>query len=236
MTEQQFPLEGRHALVIGAGTGAGRAIAVALAEAGADVAVAAATIDGEEVMAVRRTRRAIVALGRRSAEYAFDTTLGQNVVVSTRQVSKEMGGLDLLVTAQDAHVQAPAERMSDSDWARTLALNLSGVFFACRAAVREMATTGGAIVNVVHRPAADAGAAYVAAKAGVVGLTRALAAEFAGRGVSVNAIELVDPETSGADGDSAAAEQRVAALAVLLAAGTSRAMTGQLLRVSAGGV
>src|SRR5579875_1660475 len=138
MAEEPLPLAGRCALVIGAGTPAGSIIAAGLAAAGADVAVASATTEGEEVMAVRRTRRTVVAFGRRSAEYAFDTTLGQNVLVSTRQVSKEMGGLDLLVNAQDAPSPAAAERITDSDWSRTLALNLSGVFFACRAAVREM--------------------------------------------------------------------------------------------------
>jgi len=154
MAEEPLPLAGRCALVIGAGTPAGSIIAAGLAAAGADVAVASATTEGEEVMAVRRTRRTVVAFGRRSAEYAFDTTLGQNVLVSTRQVSKEMGGLDLLVNAQDAPSPAAAERITDSDWSRTLALNLSGVFFACRAAVREM-TAGGE--GRRRRPHAGAG-------------------------------------------------------------------------------
>jgi NAD(P)-dependent dehydrogenase (short-subunit alcohol dehydrogenase family) len=219
----QPQLLGTKALVIGAGTPAGRIIAVALAESAADVAVAAATIDGEEVMAVRRTKRAIVALGRRTAEYAFDTTLGQNVQVSTRQVVKEMGGLDLMVNAADAAVTVAADRMSDSEWGRALALNLSGVFFACRAALREFGDRGGSILNIIQmQPNQGATMAGVsAARAGVAGLTRALAAEFEGRGVRVNAIEV----------RLGAADELLARLAVFLAS-SECTLTGQVLRLT----
>jgi NAD(P)-dependent dehydrogenase (short-subunit alcohol dehydrogenase family) len=185
-------LTGRRALVIGAGTPCGRLAAVTLAEAGADVAVASGTIDGEEVMAARRARRAIEALGRRTAEYAMDLGLGANVRVSTRQVAKEMGGLDILVNAADAYLAKATVDVSDSEWSRVVALNLSGVFYACRAAVKEMAEAGGCIINVcaVAPPeqSSAASAAYTAAKYGVIGLTRALAAEYGGRGIRVNAI------------------------------------------------
>lgn len=234
MAEPRLPLDGKRALVIGAGTGSGRAVAIALAEAGADVAVAAATIDGDEVMAVRRTRRAVVALGRRSAEYAFDTTLGQNVLVSTRQVSKEMGGLDVLVNAQGAIFQAPAERTSDFDWARVLALNLGSVFFACRAVLREMSANGGVIINLVRRLPAGTqspAAAYLTAQAGVIGLTRALASEYAARGIRVHAIELQEPEQAG-DRSTGPSEvdRRAAALSVLLASDAMTAISGQVLQ------
>jgi NAD(P)-dependent dehydrogenase (short-subunit alcohol dehydrogenase family) len=213
-------LAGRRALVIGAGSEAGRAIALALAEAGTDVAVAAATIDGDEVMAVRRTRRGVTALGRRSAEYAFDITLGQNVQVSTRQVSKEMGGLDLLVNAQTSLIQAPADRMSDSDWSRALTLNLSGAFFACRAAAREMAQQGGSIINVVRDGAGiENGAAYAAAQQGMRALTLALAGELRERRISVNAML--------AEGGADPAE--IAQLAVFLAAANRGSLTGQVV-------
>ena len=178
---QEQPLAGLRALLIGAGTEIGRAIAVALAGAGAGIAVASATTDGDQVMAARRTRRAVEALGRRSAEYAFDTALGQNVQVSTRQVAKELGGLDVLVNAQDYLLATPTTRTSDAEWTRTLALNLGGVFYSCRAAVREM-SAGGVILNVIPAltPALMAGAtAYAAARFGLVGLTRALALEYA---------------------------------------------------------
>src|SRR5579883_490916 len=193
MSEAATPLAGRRALVLGAGTAAGRAAALALAQAGADVAVAAGSLDGDEVMAVRRVRRAIEAAGRRSAEYAFDLTLGQNVRVSTRQVAKEMGGLDLLVYAADAELRRPAEKTSDSEWTRVLNVNLSGAFYACRAALGEMHERGGRIVllgSVLAEQGAAESAAYCAAKAGLGGLVRALAVETAERSITVNLIAL----------------------------------------------
>lgn len=188
-----MPLAGRKALVIGAGTAAGRAAALALAGAGADVACASPSIDGEEVMATRRTKRAVEALGRRAAEYAFDLQLGQNVRVSTRQVSKELGGLDILVTASEAYLRRPAEKTSDAEWTRTLNLNLGGAFYACRSALGEMGDRGGRLVAICSalavRGAAER-AAYSAAQHGVVGLMRALAEETAGRGITANVIVL----------------------------------------------
>ncbi len=185
-------LSGRRALVIGAGTPAGRAAAVALASAGADVAVASASIDGDEVMAVRRARRAIEALGRRTAEYAMDLSLGANVRVSTRQVAKELGGLDILVNAADAYLRKSTEAISDAEWARSISVNLNGVFYACRSAIKEM-TDGSVIINLCPwvmsgGPASGLNGAYLAAKHGVVGLTHALAEEYAPRGIRVAAI------------------------------------------------
>jgi NAD(P)-dependent dehydrogenase (short-subunit alcohol dehydrogenase family) len=225
MTEGDLP--GRLALVIGAGNSAGRTVALALAGAGMDVALAASTVDGEEVMAVRRTKRALANLGRRTPEYAFDTTLGQNVQVSTRQVAKELGGLDLLVNAQAARAPSGAAtasgHISDSEWSRSLALQLSGIFFACRAAVREMASGGGVIVNVIHAASEDAGsmAAANAAAAGVIGLSQTLARENRDLGIRVNAIEL---------GPGASEDQLAAAM--LLLAATGSALTGQVLRLT----
>jgi 3-oxoacyl-[acyl-carrier protein] reductase len=245
-------LTGRKALVIGAGTQVGRSIALALAGAGADVAVASATLDGNEVMAVRRTRRAIEALGRRSAEYAMDTVLGQNVQVSTRQVTREMGGLDLLINAQVVFLSRPAEKTSDSEWTRTLALGLSAVFYACRAAIREFGERGGSIINVVsplgERGIANA-AASTAAQHGVVGLTRALAAECADRRIRVNAIAAGWPEGA-PDYEQPSLKHPLARdeaigrpgwpdepgpLAVYLAGPASASVTGQVFSVADGG-
>jgi NAD(P)-dependent dehydrogenase (short-subunit alcohol dehydrogenase family) len=220
-------LSGGRALVIGAGNPAGRGIALALAGAGMDVALASATVEGDEVMAVRRTKRTLADFGRRVPEYAFDTTLGQNVQVSTRQVAKELGGLELLVNAQGANAPGAAAaatsgRMSDSDWGRALALHLNGVFFACRAALREMEGRGGAIINVVPLPLEVAGsmAAIEAAAAGVIGLTRGLAREFRDRGVRVNAIQL-----------RPGAQDALLASAGLLLASPACELTGQVLHL-----
>ncbi len=191
MTDEGVELVGMRALVIGAGTPAGRDAAVALAGAGADVAVAAGSLDGEEVMTVRRVRRAVEALGRRSFESAMDLALGANIRVSVRQVAKEMGGLGILVNAADAYLQKDAEATSDSEWSKILNVNLNGVFYACRSALKEMAGRGGRIINlcsVLGERGAAGSAAYCAAKHGVVGLTRALALEYAGRDITINAI------------------------------------------------
>ena len=107
---ERATLSGKKALVLGAGTPAGGAAARALAQAGADVAVASTSLDGDEVMAVRRVRRAVEQAGRRAAEYSFDLTLPTNVRVSTRQVAKEMGGLDLLVNAADLYLRRARPR------------------------------------------------------------------------------------------------------------------------------
>jgi NAD(P)-dependent dehydrogenase (short-subunit alcohol dehydrogenase family) len=231
---------GRRALVLGAGASIGASVAVALAEAGADVAVASASIEGAEVMAVRRARRQIAALGRRTAEYAFDVTLGQNVQVSTRQVAKEMGGLDVLVYAVDHRLGKPIEQTSDADWARTLAVNLSGAFYACRAAVREMRARGwGRIVLVAPgfgRDEAAGAVAYVAARHGLTGLARSLAHESGAHGVGVNAIvpAWLDVSPLELSGDSGFATRRhirpseVAPLVVHLCSEDGGSITGQV--------
>jgi len=227
--------------VLGAGSPAGRAIALALAGAGSDLAVASATTDGEEVMAVRRTRRAVEAAGARAVEYAFDTTLGQNVQVSTRQVTKELGGLNILVTAQSYPMRQPAERTSDSEWARSVALNLGGVFFACRAAAREMAG-GGTIISVIPWPDEQAmagAAAYTAAAYGVLGLTRALAAEYAARGIRVYALTTSEPANDGPGlhrwlrAADLGLEDEIGAVCVHLTRGGSAEAAGRLISVAA---
>ena len=200
MADSSVSLDGKNALVLGAGTPVGRRIAVALAEAGADVAVASSSLDGEEVMACRRTRRAVERVGRRSVEYAFDVTLGQNVQVSTRQVAKEMGGLDILVWAVHAPLPTPLEKITDAQWSRSLAVNLSGALFAARAAVREMLPRGwGRILLVIPGPLEPWAehAAERTAQLGLVGLAHVLAEEFGARGISSYALGL-DVPTGGA--------------------------------------
>jgi NAD(P)-dependent dehydrogenase (short-subunit alcohol dehydrogenase family) len=250
--EGPFDLTGRKALVLGAGSPVGGAIAIGLAEAGADVAVASSSIEGAEVMAVRRVRRQIEALGRRTAEYAFDVTLGQNVQVSTRQVAKEMGGLHILVYAVDQLVVKPIEKTTDADWSRILAVNLSGAFYACRAAVREMTTAGWGRIVLVSSGLGERGmagaVAYAAARHGVTGITQSLAQEVAAAGIRVNAIAPMWLETTPGVGPNTEENllvryipmrrlgrpEEIAPLAVYLASDAADYISGQVFNVDGG--
>jgi NAD(P)-dependent dehydrogenase (short-subunit alcohol dehydrogenase family) len=187
------PLAGKKALVLGAGTPAGALAARALAEAGADVAVASTSLDGDEVMAVRRVRRAVAGAGRRTAEYSFDLTLPTNVKVSTRQVAKEMGGLHLLVNASDLYLRRGTAETSDADWARVLNLNLNGVFYTIRTGLHEMGAAGGRIIvftSVLGARGDYASVAYAAARHGVAGLIHAVALEQAANDFGISGVAL----------------------------------------------
>ena len=249
-----YDLTGKHALVIGAGGAAGRAIALALGEAGADVTVSSATTDGEEVMRAKRVQQELVKLGRKSTTVATDVTLGQGVQVMVRQVAKEMDGIDILVNAPDLFLGKPAESTTDIDFNRVMQVNLAGTFHACRAAGKEMLKQerGGRIINVAsvlgERAIANA-AAYCAAQAGILNLTRALATEWGPHGITVNAIAQGWMEHSPAIGNpDPAANQtvrfvpmkragkadEVAPLAVYLASDSCGYISGQVMFVDGG--
>lgn len=187
---EKFVLGGRRALVTGAARGIGRAIAEALAEAGAHVTVTDMAAEAAEV-----TARAIAAAGG-SADYAaLDVTRPDAAEALADRLAAAHGPLDILVNnAGIARSKVPAETMPDRDWSDVIDVNLNGVFWCCRAFGRGMLARGaGSIVNVgsmsaeiVNRPQEQA--SYNAAKAGVHHLTRSLAAEWAARGVRVNAV------------------------------------------------
>lgn len=195
-----WDLSGRKALVMGAGWSVGREIALALAEAGADVAVTSATPDAEEALAVKNLAKQIGGMGRQAIAESVDMSIGTNVQVAIRQVVKELGSIDILVTAPDLYLGKPADKITDAEWSRVLNLNLSGTFFACRGVGKEMlsrelpldrALNRGRIICVAsalgERGLANS-AAYCAAKAGVQNLVRALAQEWAADQITVNCI------------------------------------------------
>ena len=162
-------------------------MALALAEAGADVAVAARSIaDLEE------TARQIVALGRRAVVVATDVSVYAEVQALVERAIAELGGLDIVVNNSGiARVTSLAE-MPPEEFERTLRVNLVGVFNGCRAAAAHLiAQRSGKIINVasVLGQVGLAGyTAYAASKAGIMGFTRALAAEWARHGIQVNAL------------------------------------------------
>ncbi|MGI5916385.1 MAG: SDR family NAD(P)-dependent oxidoreductase [Anaerolineae bacterium] len=185
----RFSLQGRTALVTGSGQGIGRAFALALAEAGASVAV----VDINPTTA-RAVAAEIEALGARSLALHVDVTQKEQVHRMVNDVLDAWGKLDIGVNNAGMGNWADAEAMSEADWDRVLDLNLKAVFLCCQAEGQVMLRQGyGKIINtasmsahIVNRPQNQV--AYNASKAGVVHLTRSMAAEWASRGVRVNSI------------------------------------------------
>jgi len=181
-----FSLAGRTALVTGASRGLGQAIALALAEAGADVAVHGNTRSPEATCASVR------ALGRRALAVTGDMADPQAPDRLVAEAIAGLGGLDILVNNAGTIRRAPAAETADADFLHVIEVNLNAAFRACRAAGRHMLGQGrGKIVNVASLLSFQGGItvpAYAAAKGGLAQLTKALANEWAGRGIGVNAI------------------------------------------------
>lgn len=177
-------LAGRHALVTGASRGIGWAIAQTLATQGAVV-----TMVGRDTALLEQRRKA---LGESHAVITADLADAAAATAMVRQAVEAAGAIDILVNNAGFGASQPFAKMTADHWDRMLAINLSSVFHVTRAAVEGMLPRkSGRIINI----ASTAGltgyayvAAYVAAKHGVVGLTRALAREFATQGITVNAI------------------------------------------------
>jgi NAD(P)-dependent dehydrogenase (short-subunit alcohol dehydrogenase family) len=180
-------LAGQAALVTGAGQGIGKAIALRFAQEGADIAVL--DVNGETAAS---TAEDVRALGRRAVVVVVDVSDPDAVEAAVQAVSAELGRLDVLVNNAGVEKRGAFLEIEPDDWRRQIDVNLSGTFYCSQAAAREMARRGyGRIVNV----SSVAGligpidlAAYGAAKAGIVGLTRAAALDLADHGITVNAI------------------------------------------------
>jgi NAD(P)-dependent dehydrogenase (short-subunit alcohol dehydrogenase family) len=193
------------AIVTGSDSGIGKATAVALAEAGFDVGI---TWHTDEAGA-RHTADLVARAGRGAAVRRLDLASGEAVTETIERLIADLGGVDVLVNNAGANHRAPVLEESLADWRRTLEVNLTGPLLCAQAAARHMiaARTAGRIVNVTsiheHAPLPYA-AAYSAAKAALGMLTKVLALELAGHGVTVNSVapgHIATPMTGKADRD-----------------------------------
>ena len=187
MTEA-FRLDGQVAIVTGAAQGIGQGIALALSEAGAKIVIG-------DIQDAGATVEKIESSGGRVAAMVMDTSVPTDAEALVDLALTEFGRLDALVN--NAGIDAPrgtAWGLTNEEWERTIDVNLSGVFYCSRAALKPMLEAGsGAIVNISSQAARAAGdstgsPAYNASKAGLIGLTIATSSQVAAKGVRVNAV------------------------------------------------
>jgi 2-deoxy-D-gluconate 3-dehydrogenase len=182
-----FRLDGKVALVTGVGRGLGQAMALGVAEAGADIA-------GLYLNNFEETQVQVEALGRRFFPVQCDlqqaTVARLNEVVD--QVVREVGRLDILINNAGIIRRSPALEFSEQDWDDVIQVDLKALFFLSQAAAKVMVQQGGGkIISIASMLSFQGGIlipSYTAAKSGVAGLTRALANEWASKGVNVNGI------------------------------------------------
>jgi 3-oxoacyl-[acyl-carrier protein] reductase len=244
-------LLGKVALVTGAQQGIGRAIALALAADGADVGVnylddrpSAEAVAGE-----------IHARGRRAILVAGDVSRAEEAQRMVEAVAAALGPLDVLVNNAGIFPRSPFLDLREDEWTRVMDVNLKGSFLCAQAAARAMvgAARPGAIVNLasVAMRGTPLGVHYSASKAGVVGLTRAMALALAGHAIRVNAIapgltDTAQPRYGHSEAElrelareiplegRMARPEEIASAAVFLASEEARWITGQVIHVNGG--
>ena len=252
MTLPAFSLNEKVALVVGATHPVGRALAVALAEAGAHVALTTILRTKEGADNAHACMSDILSRQRKSRVHSIDAANERDIQTALQQTVSQFGRLDILVNAPDLPFAKPLPDVSFGEWQRVLAVNLTGVYLACRAAAGPMlAQKKGRIINVVsllgERGMAN-GSAYCAAQAGVLNLTRALALEWARDGITVNALGAGWAEGMGMLADGALRQQlarylptkrlarphEIGEAVIYLASDATDFLTGQVLWIDGG--
>ncbi|HXX58641.1 MAG TPA: 3-oxoacyl-[acyl-carrier-protein] reductase [Thermodesulfovibrionales bacterium] len=180
-------LRNRVALVTGAARGIGKAIAEGLARMGADVVIADVSPDD-----AGRTSAEIAKIGVKSIAVKLDVSKSEEVVKAFEEIVKVFGKLDILVNNAGITRDGLLLRMKEEDWDAVIRVNLKGVFLCSKEAVKLMAKQRfGRIVNIASVVAfmGNPGQAnYSASKAGIIGLTKTIAKEYASRGITANAV------------------------------------------------
>jgi NAD(P)-dependent dehydrogenase (short-subunit alcohol dehydrogenase family) len=183
----RFSLSGKRAIITGASRGIGQAISVGLAQAGADVAV---TARSKESLA--DTARQIEDAGRRSFAVAMDVSLVKSCAGGVKEAVSALGGLDILVNNAGIEQVCPSLEVDEALWDRILDTNLKGAFFSSQTAAKAMRQDrGGVILNIcslTSEVGIPTAVPYGSSKTGLLGMTRALAVEWAPLGIRVNAI------------------------------------------------
>ncbi len=241
-------LKGKVALVTGAAQGIGKAVALLLARNGADIVVSDVNLEKAE-----ETAREIEGLGQRALATKTNVADANDVERMVQAVLEQFGRIDILVNNAGITRDKLLLRMSDEDWDAVLGVNLRGTFLCTRAVIRPMAKQkSGKIVSIASVVGAmgNAGQAnYGASKAGVIGFTKTIAREYAGRGINVNAIApgYIETPMTEALPDKAKEELKrlipmdrlgkpedVAEAVLFLVSEASNYITGQVLHVNGG--
>ncbi|WP_121609292.1 3-oxoacyl-[acyl-carrier-protein] reductase [Mesobacillus foraminis] len=242
-------LEGKAVLVTGASRGIGREVALELAREGANVAINYA---GSEAKAAEVAEE-IKTMGREAIVIRADVSNPEAVDAMVKETIEVFGKLDILVNNAGITKDNLLMRMKESDWDDVININLKGVFLCTKAVTRQMMKQrSGRIINIssIVGVSGNAGQAnYVAAKAGVIGLTKTTAKELATRGITVNAVApgFITTDMTDKLNDDTKAEMLkqiplgklgepsdVAKTVAFLASEDSRYMTGQTLHVDGG--
>ena len=241
----------RVALITGASRGIGRAIALALAQDGLFVVINFTANEGAAAAALA----AVEAAGGRGEILRFDVADAAQVDGAVKGIVERHGRLDVVVNNAGIAVDGLLLRLREEDWARVLDVNLTGALHVARAAARYLlkAKDGGRLVNltsVVGETGSAGQVSYVAAKAGLIGVTKSLARELASRGVTVNAVSpgFIETDMTAAHIQGEARDKLIAQIPLgrigrpeevaeavrFLVSPSAVYITGQVLRVNGG--